>query len=62
LSPTSGTLDALWVDDSTGVFGSVVDLGALTSAAPNQACDRLYYSAEGAGSVDLFVASFVASD
>lgn len=62
LSPMSGTLDALWVDDSTGVFGSVVDLGALTSAAPNQACDRLYYSAQGAGSVDLFVASFVASD
>jgi hypothetical protein len=62
LSPMSGALDALWVDDSTGVFGSVVDLGALTSAAPNQACDRLYYSAQGTGSVDLFVASFVASD
>lgn len=63
VSPMSGTLDVLWVDDSTDVFGSVVDLGALTSAAPNQACDRLYYSsAQGTGSVDLFVASFVASD
>jgi hypothetical protein len=43
-----------WLNDSTGSFDSFVDLGSRSMAAPNQACNRLYYSATGASSVDVF--------
>jgi hypothetical protein len=49
---------AAWIDESTGAFDDlVVDLGTKAWAAPDTACDRLYYSAEGAASIDLFVSS-----
>ena len=42
--------------DSTGTFSSFEDLGARSLAAPSGDCTTLYYSAAGAGSIDLFVA------
>jgi len=43
---------------TTQPFGPPVTLGALRGAAPNAACDALYYSAPGtAGGLDLFVAA-----
>ncbi len=48
---------AAWINDSTGVFDTFVDLGARSMAAPNQACSRLYYSAQGASSVDVFTST-----
>ena len=46
-----------WIDTSDGVFDTFVTLGALDMAAPNLACTRLYYSAQGSSSLDLFYAS-----
>jgi hypothetical protein len=54
----SGTERALWADESTGAFDMLVDLGDRSMAAPNAACTHLYYSAPGASSIDIFVASF----
>jgi hypothetical protein len=51
-----GTERAAWMDESTGAFDAFVDLGTRTMAAPDATCARLYYSAAGTGSVDLFVA------
>jgi hypothetical protein len=48
---------AVWINESTGSFDLFVDLGAKSMAAPDTACDRLYYSAQGASSEDLFVAA-----
>ena len=48
---------AAWINDSTGAFDIFVDLGARSMAAPNQACSRLYYSAQGASSIDVFTAT-----
>ena len=54
----SGTERAAWIDESNGAFDNVfLDLGARQWAAPDTSCDRLYYSAEGSASIDLFVAS-----
>lgn len=53
----TGTERAAWIDETTGAYDLFVDLGQRTMAAPDQACDRLYYSAQGATSVDLFVAA-----
>jgi hypothetical protein len=47
---------AAFIDESTGAFDIFVDLGTRAMAAPNTSCTNLYYSAEGATSVDLFVA------
>jgi hypothetical protein len=52
-----GTERAAFIDESTGAFDVFVDLGAHAMAAPNTSCTSLYYSAEGASSVDLFVAA-----
>jgi hypothetical protein len=52
-----GTERAGWIDETTGVFDAFVDLGARSMAAPNAACSRLYYSAQGASSIDLFTAT-----
>jgi hypothetical protein len=46
-----------WLDDATGAFDVFVTLGPLADAAPDLDCARLYYSASGASSVDLFVGS-----
>jgi hypothetical protein len=48
---------AAWINESTGSFDLFMDLGARSMAAPDTACDRLYYSAQGASSEDLFVAA-----
>ena len=53
----SGTERAAWINASTGVYDSFVDLGARAFAAPNASCSALYYSAQGSSSEDLFVAS-----
>lgn len=50
----SGIERAAWLNDSTGAFDTFVDLGTRSMAAPNQACSRLYYSAQGAMSLDVF--------
>jgi hypothetical protein len=43
-----------WPDDLS--FSMFADLGQRAYAQPNAACNRLYYSAPGASSVDLFYA------
>ncbi len=53
----SGTERAGWIDETTGVFNTFVDLGMRSMAAPNAGCSRLYYSAQGASSIDLFTAT-----
>jgi hypothetical protein len=45
-----------WRDSANGQFSTFADVGALMGAQPNRACTRLYYSAQGATSVDLFYA------
>jgi hypothetical protein len=52
-----GTQREAFIDESTGAFDIFVDLGARAMAAPNTSCTSLYYSAEGASSVDLFAAA-----
>jgi len=52
-----GTQREAFIDESTGAFDLFVDLGARAMAAPNTSCTNLYYSAEGASSVDLFQAT-----
>jgi hypothetical protein len=48
----------VWRPRTSDAFGSPVTLGAFQGAAPNAACDSLYYSAPGtAGGLDLFVAT-----
>jgi hypothetical protein len=47
-----------WRPRTSESFGAPVTLGAFKGAAPNAACDKLYYSAPGtAGGMDLFVAA-----
>lgn len=53
----SGTERAAWINVSTGVYDSFMDLDARAFAAPNASCSALYYSAQGSSSEDLFVAS-----
>jgi hypothetical protein len=53
----TSTQRAAWVDGGTGAYDSFVDLGSRAFAAPNAACTSLYYSAQGASSEDLFVAT-----
>ncbi len=48
---------AAWVNETTGQFDSFADLGSRLWAAPATSCSTLYYSATGASSVDLFVAT-----
>ncbi len=45
---------AIWRTTATGTFTQAEDVGPLLYAQPNAACTRLYYSAQGASSVDLF--------
>jgi hypothetical protein len=48
---------AAWRPFTSQPFDHFETLGALKGAAPNAACDKLYYSAPGsAGGLDLFVA------
>jgi hypothetical protein len=47
-----------WMNTSTGVFDTFVDLGNLEMAAPNLLCIRINCSAAGASStLDLFFAA-----
>ena len=52
-----GTERAAWIDQSTGAFDVFVDLGTRSMAAPESTCSRLYYSAPGTESINLFVAA-----
>jgi hypothetical protein len=52
-----GSEVAAWQNDSTGDFDTFVSLSPRVSVAPSFDCHRLYYSASGATSLDLFVAS-----
>jgi hypothetical protein len=52
-----GTERAAWIDQSTGAFDVFVDLGTRSMAAPESTCSRLYYSAAGTQSINLFVAA-----
>jgi hypothetical protein len=45
---------AAWRDSADGDFSTFSDVGAFDGAEPNRACTRIYYSAQGASSVDLF--------
>jgi hypothetical protein len=55
---TSGGAEvAAWQNDSTGNFDTFVNLSPRASVAPSFDCHRLYYSASGTTSLDLFVAS-----
>jgi hypothetical protein len=47
---------AAWRDSIPGMFTTFLDLGPRQFAQPNAACTRIYYSAPGASSVDLFYA------
>jgi hypothetical protein len=53
----SSTERAAWINEGTGVFDSIVDLGARNWAAPSSSCGSLYYSSAGASSIDLFTAT-----
>ncbi len=53
----AGELRSAWRRRLSAEFDAYQSLGALERAAPNGACDELYYSAENDGSLDLFVAS-----
>jgi hypothetical protein len=54
----AGLERAGWIDRGTGVFDNFVDLGSRAGAAPNAACDRLYYTAPAdAGAAAFLVAS-----
>jgi hypothetical protein len=48
---------AAWIDSSTGAYDAFVNLAGYRLASPVSACDALYYSAQGASSIDLFVAN-----
>jgi hypothetical protein len=52
-----GVERAAWIDQSTGAFDVFVDLGTRSMAAPESTCSRLYYSAPGTESINLFVAA-----
>jgi hypothetical protein len=47
---------AAWRDSLSVRFTTFLDLGPRQFAQPNAACTRIYYSAQGASSVDLFYA------
>jgi hypothetical protein len=53
----SATERAAFIDETTGDFSVFIDLGARAMAAPGSSCHTLYYSAAGASSLDLFVAT-----
>lgn len=53
----SGTERATWINVSSGVFDSYVDLGARSMAVPVSSCGAIYYSAAGTSSTDLFRAT-----
>ncbi|MEO7109532.1 MAG: hypothetical protein ABI183_03750, partial [Polyangiaceae bacterium] len=53
----TGTERDAWINETTGQFDSFADLGARLWAAPATSCGKLYYSATGTSSVDLYVAT-----
>jgi hypothetical protein len=54
----SATERVAWMNVSTGVYDTFVDLGSREMAAPNLSCTVLYYSAPGVTStLDLFYAA-----
>jgi hypothetical protein len=54
---SAGAEVAAWQNDSTGDFDTFVNLSPRVSVAPSFDCHRLYYSASGTTSLDLFVAT-----
>jgi hypothetical protein len=55
----TGSERAAWMDaqSATGAFDSFVDLGTRSLAVPSASCGTLYFSAQGASSIDLFSAT-----
>jgi hypothetical protein len=52
----SGTERAAWRPALNWQFNSTKDLGARAEAQPNATCTKLYFSSDGAGGSDVFVA------
>jgi len=53
----TSTERAGWINETSGSFDSFVSLGARTWAAPSGSCGKIYYSAAGTTTIDLFTAT-----